>query len=147
MFDISIFTQSLVESPFSSNYSLKSLQRFVVICISLSCFGNCFCLFIILIICLILFMVSIVIMSIIMHLVFPSHVSVFLCYLSPNMPESVSSHSSVISGFLEFSEFFLHSSFSWFPALLLIYIVMNSPVLYSSYRFLSFTNPVFTILT
>ena len=65
-------------------------------------------------------------------LVFPSHVSVFLCYLNPSTPESVSSHSLVISGFLAFSEFFLRSSFSWFPALLLIYIVINSPVLCSS---------------
>ena len=65
-------------------------------------------------------------------LVFPSHISVFLCYVNPSTPEYVSSHSSVISGSLAFSEFFLHSSFSWFPTLLLIYIVINSPVLCSS---------------
>ena len=64
-------------------------------------------------------------------LVFPSNVPVFSCDLSPSTPESVSSHSSVISGFLSFSECFLGISFSWFPALL-IYIVINSPVLCSS---------------
>ena len=61
-------------------------------------------------------------------LVFPSHFCVFLCYLNLSTPESVSSHSSVLSGLLAFSEFFLRSSFSPF----LIYIVINSPVPCSS---------------
>ena len=47
-------------------------------------------------------------------LVFPSHVSVFLLDLSPSTPESVSSHSLVISGFLVFSKRFLHNLFSEF---------------------------------
>ena len=45
-------------------------------------------------------------------LVFPSHVSVFLSDLSPSTYKSISSHSLVISGFLVFSNRFLHISFS-----------------------------------
>ena len=106
-----------------------------MICISLSCFGNCFCLFIIFIICLILFIVIIFNSQILFSsyaLVFPESRLCVSVLSEPEHAQSVSSHSSVISGFLAFSEFFLRSSFSWFPALFLIYIVMNSPVLCSS---------------
>ena len=64
-------------------------------------------------------------------LVFPSHVFVYLSDLSPSMPESVSHH-SVISRFLVFSECFLRISFSGIPAVILICIVMNTPLLCNS---------------
>ena len=56
-------------------------HQIVMIRMSLSCFCYCFCLFIIFIICLILFIVIIINSEILsVHaLVFPSHVSVYLC--------------------------------------------------------------------
>ena len=53
------------------------------------------------------------------HDSFPSHLSVFQSDLSPSTPESVSSHSLVISGFLVFSDSFLPSS-CWSAHLILV---------------------------
>ena len=62
----------------------------------------------------------------------PQYVSVIMCDLSLSTAESVSDYLLVISGFLVFSESFLHLSFSGIPAVILICIVMNSSSLCSS---------------
>ena len=87
------------------------------------------------IICMIQFIVIIIqslYLSVCHALMFPSNVSVFSCDLSPSTPESVSSHSSVISGFMVFFEDFFRISFYGIPAVILICLVINSPSLCSS---------------
>ena len=71
---------------------------------------SCFCIFIIFHYLPVLFIIIIILP--VHALVFPSHVSVFLRNLSPSASRVCISHYSDISGFLGFSNRFLHISFA-----------------------------------